>query len=707
MRSVLNKIIDLGSSNGTWSDLLKNKYRLTNSIALSLTVSTFPFIFIFNASSSVLSFATLGFMLLFASCIVLNAKGWLNLSRNLLLFSWGGGVFVYSLFLGKEAGLQFCYFSLVATPFIMFTPEESNQKIIHVFISLFFYALIDFELISPSFEKIISVESALFISGFVKPVVVVQIAILLYYYSAKEADLLKEIKSNEKLNFSLKANSEELIKFSSKLKRNETSLNSLLNSIDDVVLEVNSKGEVLNCWTSSEEKVKIGSNVGDSFGNCMKIKVIGAFSQFKGDYFNKIHEYLYNGKNYQFKITPVNHTDSNEETAVVAIRDITINRKLSEEYNEIKKEKELTERSAEFKESFLANVSHEIRTPLNGVVGMIDLLEGTKIDEVQRDYIDTLKSSSNSLLVLINDVLDLSKIQAGKMDIILKDGDIHLLLKNALDLYRPMAEGKGLQLNLAINEDVPQYLSYDPTRLNQVITNLLSNAVKFTKEGQVSLGVTKTNEGLKFIIEDTGEGIPLSAQKSIFQKFTQIENESTHIKGTGLGLSIVANLVQLMGGEIKVKSEPNKGTMFYFSLALKKVDSPIFKEDQSKVAKDWKGKKILLVDDISVNRKVAGIMLKKSGAEVVEAVNGLEATKLVNDFDFDLILMDIQMPIMGGEEAMLKIKAEGFSKPIIALSANALEGDEEKYIEKGFNGYISKPITLAKLQSGLNKFHTV
>lgn len=700
---MLTKIFNTGVSNAKWNTLLKKKYILTNTVCFLLALSTFPFIFVFYSSGWFFSATTLVFFLIFASGIYLNKLGALNVSRNLVLGAWSLGVFVYSLFLSSETGLQYCFFSLIAAPFIMFTPKEENQRYLHLISPIFLYFMVDLEVLSPYFPKVISSDTAYIISNFVKPTVLIQIVLILYYYSSQENDLLSEVDSNKKLNNSLRSNSEELLEFSARLKRSESSLNSLLNSIDDVVVEVNKDGKVLNFWTTSNIEIEIGSYINENFGNFMKIKILAAFNQFKGDYFNKIHEYNYEGKDYQFKITPVDHIDSNEESAVVAIRDITMNKRIADEYNEVKKEKEVAVRSAEFKESFLANISHEIRTPLNGVVGMIDLLKDTSLDNTQEDYVETLKSSSENLLVLINDVLDLSKIQAGKMEINNTDGDFHMLLNKVSELFQPMAKLKGIELMVEIDNSVPQFLKFDTTRLNQVLTNLVSNAVKFTASGSVKLRVRKTTEGVKFEVQDTGEGIPVEAQKSIFSQFTQLENKATHIKGTGLGLSIVSQLVKLMGGEIKVYSEKGNGACFYFTLNLKKVGSISNSTSGNKESFNFNGKSVLLVDDIRVNRKVASIMLKKMGANVVEVENGAEALDVFDQANFDLILMDIQMPVMGGEESMEKIKAAGFDRPIVALSANALEGDEEKYLKQGFDGYISKPITLSKLESGLMK----
>lgn len=689
-----NILIKQGVGHVKGDALREKKVILTNSIAFLLGITTLPFIGVFYIlGGKEYGYLTLLINLVFFSSIYLNKIGKTDLSRHILLFTWGGGVFVYALLLGIDTSLQNCFFSLMAVPFIMYSPNEIKSKSFHVIFGCIAYVILEFELIDFSNEKLISFEVASRISSFVNPTVLLQIILLVYYYGAHERSLLQEIKKSKHLNMNLK--------------KSEEDLNFLLNSMDDVVLEVNAFGEIINFWAQENGTIEVGESVKDYFGSFMFIKIGAAFYSFKNDYFSKVYEYSYDSKFYQFKISPIKRIDVSEVTAVVSIRDITDFKELSVEYESVKNQKELAEASAEFKESFLANMSHEIRTPLNGVVGMIDLLQDSNLDNVQLDYVKTLKSSSDNLLTLINDILDVSKIQAGKLSIIAKPNNFHLLIKNVIALFNSMAVNKGLVLNSEIGDDVPEYLVFDSTRLNQVLTNLISNAIKFTLEGSITLKITKNQRGFLFEVIDTGEGIPEESYKLLFQKFTQIGNShNTTIKGTGLGLTIVSELVTLMGGEINLKSKLGKGTTFYFTLPLEvcKVD---VQERSNIIEKKKEGfvfKRILLVDDIDVNRKIASLMLKNSCEEIIEASNGVEAINSVQMENFDIILMDIQMPVMDGVEAMRKIKSMGIQTPIVALSANALEGDKERYLNNGFNGYISKPITMIKLQEGMHEF---
>ena len=352
-------------------------------------------------------------------------------------------------------------------------------------------------------------------------------------------------------------------------------------------------------------------------------------------------------------------------------------------------------------EIFFANMSHEIRTPLNGVIGMTNLLSNTSLSAEQRDYVNTIKESSANLLVIINDILDISKIKMGK--IVFEDVNFNLdtLVKNSINPLQFIAKEKGVILKASIDNDIPPYLCFDTVRLNQILTNLLSNAIKFTHTGKIDLIINlqeqyATDNTLEFIVKDTGIGIPKDKLNSIFESFTQASDDTTRkYGGTGLGLSIVIQLIELQGGNIKVKSEMGLGTTFTFYLSIKTGINQNKGNTAIEEKLDLKGIKILVAEDNLVNQKVIQLTLTKWNAGVTIVNDGNEAIEKLNRGLFDIVLMDLQMPILNGFEATKRIRLSTEKQycaiPIIAMTASALSGEKEKCIANGMNDYVSKP----------------
>ena len=384
-----------------------------------------------------------------------------------------------------------------------------------------------------------------------------------------------------------------------------------------------------------------------------------------------------------------------EFTAIA--RDITKNKQIEKELIEARNK---AEESARAKEMFLANMSHEIRTPMNAIMGMANLLKNTPLNKKQTEYLDAIITSADNLLVIINDILDITKIESGKLSLEEIDFDVRTLVKNIYKSVYYKAEEKGLLFEYKIDENIPQYLVGDPVRINQVLFNLIGNAVKFTLKGSVKLTVSlkkKNNKKatLVFDITDTGIGIDEDKIDTIFETFKQ-EDESTTRKfgGTGLGLSISKSLVELFGGKLNVKSKKNVGTTFWFEITL-----PVGTGENIRTKSDikintnpLKGKKVLLVEDHEINRFLATTILQQWNIDVDIAENGVIAVDKVKENTYDAILMDMQMPEMGGIEATKIIRnILNSNVPIIALTANAVKGDAEKCIEAGMNDYLSKP----------------
>ena len=401
----------------------------------------------------------------------------------------------------------------------------------------------------------------------------------------------------------------------------------------------------------------------------------------------------------------------------VSYTEITARKQIEKDLQASKEKAEAADRA---KSSFLAMISHELRTPMNGVIGFANLLFETHLDAMQRDYAETIKQSGNTLLGLINDLLDFSKLETGKIELETTAFDLRTCVQDTVVLLGPEAQKKGLILEKHVAPDVPNQIFGDPTRLRQVLVNLLSNAIKFTSVGRIDLhlalapDVDTKKSTLLFEVRDTGIGMSPEVVSRLFKPFVQGDSTSTRrFGGTGLGLAISRGLIESMRGHIEVASTPGSGTVFHVSLPCEpakiarstaRLPVPAEKdlaEVKPSLFAETHPLRILVAEDNSVNMRVVLLLLQRLGYRADPVANGLECLQALDHLPYDVILMDVQMPEMDGLECTRKIRAAGSPIHIIALTADALSNSRDRCAEAGMDHYITKPLVPSHLQTAL------
>lgn len=500
-------------------------------------------------------------------------------------------------------------------------------------------------------------------------------------------------------------------------------LDSILNSMSEALIVTDEKGFFTH-YNAAAQRI-IGSSLKDvasevsaeelgfhreEGSEALSLRQLPFYKALHGETFDELEFFVQNkthpeGVYINLSSRALNDIHGNIAGALVVFRDVTRRKMVEQEWQ---RAREAAVEASLKKSDFLAAMSHEIRTPMNGVIGMTTLLSETSLNPEQKEYVGVVKRSAESLLMLINDILDYSKIEAGKITLTPQPFDLEFVVKDIVEIFKPAAGEKNLGLGVEMAKNRPWYFVGDAGRLRQIVTNLMGNAVKFTQQGSVQLEVSQAlaldgNVRLRFEVRDTGPGMKEEERRALFQKYFQAA-AGKKWGGTGLGLSISKQLVDLMQGHIGVDSVIGLGSCFWFEITVPIATAAEIPHGQDMKFRQLFQGQVLLVEDQVVNQKVAQSYLQKLGLKVDIAPNGLVACEKMDQGSYDLVLMDCQMPVLNGFEATRHIRSKGIQTPIVALTADGVGPDTSRFLEVGMDDYLAKPLELPQLVRVLEKW---
>jgi PAS domain S-box-containing protein len=505
--------------------------------------------------------------------------------------------------------------------------------------------------------------------------------------------------------------------------QSENKLRNLINNLPDIIFIYDNEGKVLDFHVQDRENLRepakytLGKKLHEFVPHGQADEIFSTFIEARKTGKIQTVDAVWHSddgdKFYEMRFFPF------DENQMVSISKDVTGQKIWE--RGLVEAMKAADKASRAKSEFLANMSHEIRTPMNGLLGIIDLLESTNLGKIQKQYVEIIKNSGNALLSIIKDILDYSKIESGKIEIFPSVFNPDEELKKLAEILSGIARKKRIDLKIQIESNVSTPVEADADKINQVLLNLIGNAIKFTPEdGKVEVKMTlePMDEVFYFLhcsVKDDGIGIPKEHLEKLADPFFQVESSNSRsYQGTGLGLAIAKKLIELMGGQLIIVSEPGKGAEFSFSILVKKVDSDSIPREHKKLS--WRDVKemgavfplkILLAEDNDLNLQLMSLMFQQLGFDFEIAQNGIEAVQKVKESEFDLVLMDVQMPQLNGLEASKLIRKIPGKEHliIIGLSANVFEEDKKKAFESGMNDYLTKPIRLAELADKLEYYY--